>query len=325
MVKAFPNSNFYSLGGTSVHVSQSPKYQEYRRCWEEYPAKFIVRAFPLHLDVEISNRCNLRCTFCDKLPLLSKDQLGDMDLSRYRGIIDEGAAGGLWGLKLSYRGEPLLHPDVVEMVAYAKAKGIIDVYFNTNGMLLTPELSRRLMDAGLDRISISMEGTDPVAFERERRGAKFHQIISNIDKLLSLREKRGNHHPRVRIQTVKLPGLDLESYRNYWLSHGDEVAAVDYKDSRQRRQDLIAPDWACPQLWQRMTIEWDGSIMPCNNDDYRQLCLGKVQDRSVAKSWHDRRVQEARKLHRQGLSHLVAACNGCPWRSAQILKNKPGE
>lgn len=320
MVKATPNANFYSLGGRSVHDVRDAAYQDYRRSWEENPANFRVRDFPLHLDIEITSRCNLRCTFCDKLPLLSKEQLGDMDFELYKKILDECDGGRLWGLKLSYRGESLLHPQVVEMVAYAKARGVLDVYFNTNGMLLTPELSHRLMEAGLDRISVSVEGTDPVAFERERRGAKFGRILKNIDALMALKAKSGCSHPGVRVQTVKFPGLDLEAYRSFWLSHVDEVAAVDYKDSQDRRQDLICRDWACPQLWQRMTIEWSGAIMPCNNDDYRRLCVGNVKDRAIEACWHDPVVQRARELHQSGQSHRLAACNGCPWRTAQIQK-----
>ena len=320
MVKATPNANYYSLGGRSVHEGKDAEYREYRREWLENPANFIVRDFPLHLDVEITSRCNLRCTFCDKLPLLSKDQQGDMSLAQYKKIIDEGRAGRLWGLKLSYRGESLLHPDVVEMVAYAKANGVLDIYFNTNGMLLSESLSLQLMDAGLDRISISVEGTDPVAFERERRGANFQRILQNLDRLVSLRTQKGLAHPQVRVQTVKFPDLDLEDYRHFWLQHADEVAAVDYKDSTNRVKGLEWRDWACPQLWQRMTIEWSGAIMPCNNDDYRRLCVGNAQEKSIAACWHDPVVQRARALHQRGESHRVEACNGCPWRTAQINK-----
>lgn len=320
MVKAIPNANFYSLGGRSVHEVKDAEYQEYRRAWLENPANFIVRDFPLHLDVEITSRCNLRCTFCDKLPLLSKDQQGDMSLAQYKKIIDEGRAGRLWGLKLSYRGESLLHPDVVEMVAYAKANGVLDIYFNTNGMLLSESLSRQLMDAGLDRISLSVEGTDPVAFERERRGASFRRILENLDRLMSLRSQKGYAHPRVRVQTVRFPDLDLDDYRRFWLDHCDEVAAVDYKDSTNRVKGLECRDWACPQLWQRMTIEWTGSIMPCNNDDYRRLCVGNVKERSIAACWRDPLVQRAREFHQRGQSHRVEACDGCPWRTAQINK-----
>ncbi len=83
-------------------------------------------------------------------------------------------------------------------------------------------------------------------------------------------------HPRVRVQTVRLPDLDLEDYRRFWLNHCDEVAAVDYNDGSNRVKGLECRDWACPQLWQRMTIEWTGAIMPCNNDGYRRLCVGNV-------------------------------------------------
>ena len=323
MAKATPNANFYSLGGRSVHEGKDAEYREYRRSWLENPANFMVRDFPLHLDVEITSRCNLRCTFCDKLPLLAADQQGDMSLALYKKILDEGGEGRLWGLKLSYRGEPLLHPQVADMVAYAKAKGVLDVYFNTNGMLLSESLALRLMDAGLDRISVSVEGTDPVAFERERRGAKFDRILRNLDRLVSLRTQKGLAHPQVRVQTVKFPDLDLEDYRHFWLQHADEVAAVDYKDSTNRVKGLECRDWACPQLWQRMTIEWTGDIMPCNNDDYRRLCVGNVKERSIAACWRDPVVQRARELHQRGESHRVEACNGCPWRTAQLRKLAP--
>ena len=69
MTKSVPNANFTFLGGQSVHESTDAKYLEYRRQWMENPKNFKVRDFPIHLDIEITNRCNLKCTFCDKLPL----------------------------------------------------------------------------------------------------------------------------------------------------------------------------------------------------------------------------------------------------------------
>ncbi len=69
-----------------------------------------------------------------------------------------------------------------------------------------------------------------------------------------------------------------------------------------------------------MTIEWDGTIMPCNNDDYRLLSPGNVKQISVKNAWHAKNVMDAREKHKQGKSHLIEACNGCPWRTTQILK-----
>jgi radical SAM protein with 4Fe4S-binding SPASM domain len=315
-----PNANFYSLTGSSVDENISAAYKEYRRSWIEYPTHFKVRDFPLDLDIESTSRCNLKCTFCDKLPVLGKGRLGDMDMALYKKIIDEGAEHNLWAVKLSYRGEPLLHRNIAEMVRYAKKKGVLDVYFNTNGMLLDALMSERLIDVGLDRISISVEGVDPIAFEKERVGAKFDIIAKNIETLIEIRKKKRVVHPKVRIQTVYSSKCDLEGYKAFWVDRCDEVAAVDYKDGSSRRKG-IHHDWACPQLWQRMTIEWDGTILPCNNDDIRTLSPGNVKERTIYDCWHDARVEAARLAHRDGRSHEIESCDGCPWRTTQIIKS----
>jgi MoaA/NifB/PqqE/SkfB family radical SAM enzyme len=320
------NINFTSLGGTSPHDRDDLAYQEYRRRWTEYPAAFHTADFPIHLDLEASSRCNLRCTFCDKLPLLAPENLGDMDFGLFTRVLDEAGTAGLASLKLSYRGEPLLHPRLADMVAYAKTKGVLDVYFNTNAMLLTEAKVRALIEAGLDRVSVSVEGTDPVAFERERVGARFDTIVRRLDTLLTLRERLGVVHPRIRVQTVRLPGLDLDAYARFWSGHADETAAVDFKAVEDRRLALADPGFACPQLWQRMTVEWNGTVLACNNDDFRRLSPGNAALRSIRDCWHDPAVVHARDLHRQGRSHEVTACDGCPWRTAQILKTRqPGQ
>ena len=321
-VSAEPNANFTPLAGSSVHTKQEPRYLEYRRRWMENPRNFVVEDFPIHLDIEATNCCNLKCVFCDKLPYLSSDEFGDMEYGLYTRIIDEGSDKGLCSIKLSYRGEPLLHPNLPEMIAYARKKGILDIYFNTNAMLLTETKSRVLIEAGLNRISISVEGTDEKAFEEARIGARFNRIKRNAEILMTLRESMGVDFPKVRIQTVALPGIDLEEYARYWSPYCDETAAIDYKEAEERDETLKTPDWACPQLWQRMTIEWDGRVMPCNNDDYRLLSPGNVSDMSIFGSWHAPVVRNARELHMQGRSHELQSCNGCPWRSTQVLKKR---
>jgi radical SAM protein with 4Fe4S-binding SPASM domain len=324
MIQPIPNANFTQLSQASVHCSQEPAYQQYRSRWMESPKRFIVGDFPIHLDVEATNRCNLKCVFCDKLPYLSPDQMGDMDIEMYRMIVDEGKENGLCSIKLSYRGEPLLHKKLPEMVAYAKGQGIIDVYFNTNGMLLTERVSEKLIDAGLDRVSVSIEGIDPIAFERERRGADYKKILSNVDGLMRLRDRIGVSHPKVRVQTVALPRIDLRAYVRFWEGRVDEVAAIDHKIATEddRNFQLTDSEWACPQLWQRMTIEWNGAIFPCNNDDFRKLSPGNVAEKTISDCWKDPIVESARDFHQQGKSHMVAACNGCPWRTTQIKKRR---
>ena len=315
-----PNSNFTSLGGSIAPDNASDEYIEYRRCWMENPKGFILRDMPMHLDIEASSRCNLRCTFCDKLPNLKPGQLGNLELDLFKHIIDQFSdENRLWGLKLSYRGEPLINRDVPDMVKYAKDHGVLDIYFNTNGMLLDEIMSRRLIEAGLDRISISIDGTTPEAYEGVRLGAKFDVLVNNLETLIRLKKEYNVSYPKIRIQTVKFPTTDADAYREKWQRYADEIAMVDYKDESIRNESLRG-NWACPQLWQRMTIEWDGTVLGCNNDDPRNINLGNAAERSIHECWHDEKLMEIRKLHMNGESHKVEDCNGCPWRTAQMTK-----
>lgn len=320
-VKAEPNANISTLSNSSVHDISEPEYVEYRRRWMENPVNFVLEDFPIHLDIETTNLCNLKCTFCDKLPYLKPKDFGLLSFDLFTKIIDEGAEKKLCGLKLSYRGEPLIHPQIADMVRYAKNKGILDIYFNTNAMLLNEIKSQELIDAGLDRISVSMEGIDPIAFERERVGARFDTIKHNLECLVNMRNRNGVKHPKIRIQTVNLPGIDLDEYACYWSPYSDETAVIDYKEAKERCNSIVDQQWACPQLWQRMTIEWNGIVMPCNNDDYRYLSPGNVNDKSVSECWLSPLVQQARSLHMEGRSHELQSCNGCPWRTTQIMKH----
>ena len=72
---------------------------------------------------------------------------GIMKMDLYKKIIDEAAANNVYSIKLSWRGEPLLNPNLVEMIKYAKKKGIKDVAFLTNAELLTDKKVRNLLKA----------------------------------------------------------------------------------------------------------------------------------------------------------------------------------
>lgn len=325
-IEVVPNSNFNSLTGSNLPDNASEEYLAYRKAWIDNPPNFILADLPLDLDIEASSLCNLKCTFCDRQPLVEKNQLGNMSFETYRHILDQFAPENgkrLCSMKLSYRGEPLMNKAVSEMVKYAKDKGVLDIYFNTNGMLLTEEISEALIEAHLDRISFSIDGTNAEEYERVRVGAKFDVVVSNIQKLRKLREAYQVNYPKIRIQTVKLPGLDLDKYVETWKEYADEVAALEYTDESKRVQG-IEGNWACPQLWQRMTIEWNGDVFGCNNDDLRGIYLGNVKERSIFECWHDDRLMQIRRLHMSGKSHEINDCNGCPWRTAQLKKEEAG-
>jgi len=249
-----------------------------------------------------------------------------MGLGLFRRIIDEGVAHGLCSIKLSFRGEPLLHPQLPEMVAYAKSRGVLDVYFNTNATLLREATIHRLLDAGLDRISISVEGISKETYEAYRVGARFEQVVDNVKALRRIREARGLPYPQIRIQTVLLPELEssFPEYVGFWQPLADEVAYLDRRregpgdDNRGR-----VAAWACPMLWQRMSILWDGTLLPClmhGVADFGLMALGNVRQVEIKEMWLGERLEHIRQLHRAGRAHELEACDRCSFRAMELEK-----
>ena len=199
------NSNFHTIAGKSVVDRGDSRYREYRKKWEDWPEHFSVGEFPLHIDLEPTSACNLRCPFCATTH--NRYKQGFMREETWKKILDEGGENDLYSLKFTYRGEPLLHPDLPKMVKYAKEAGIMDVYFNTNAVRLNESAIRSLIDAGLDRISISFEGYTQEVYEKYRVGAKFNHVVKNIEMLRDIKKELGTEKPLVRIQTVLVPEL----------------------------------------------------------------------------------------------------------------------
>jgi len=315
------NSNFHHIAGEDLFEKKDQRFKEYRRKWKEWVENFYVGEFPLFIDIEVTSVCNLRCPFCATTFRDKEIKKGFISFDIVKKIIDEGAEEGLYGVKFNIRGEPLLHPEIDKFVKYAKDKGLIDVYFNTNAMLLTEEMGAKLIDAGLDRLSISFEGFTKDVFESYRIGADYETVLSNIENFQLLRKKLGADHAKVRIQTVLLPELrsTFEEYKKFWRSRADEVGFLDYKEMKVKKKGIRYP-WACPQIWQRMGIWWDGTMLPCNHDDDGSFDLGNVSQVSVKRAWHSEKLNRIRDIHKEGMSHSIPVCDGCYLRDSEISK-----
>ncbi len=319
MPKVEINGNFHLLKKRGLSPFEWEIYSEYRRKWEEYPSKRKVDRFPIHLDIEVTSSCNLKCPFCITTHGNFKNGLMEYDL--FKAIIDEGSEKGLYSVKLNWRGEPLIHQKLPEMVSYAKRKGIIDVFINTNATLFTEEKAKRLIESGIDRIIISFEGYEKEFYETQRVGAVFEDTLENIKNLMAIKKAINRPLPWVRIQTILLEELKprVEAYSKFWSEIIDEVAYIDLKNE-VNRIPVGESEWVCPQLWQRLVIAWDGRIMPCVNDHFEKMCLGTVPETSIEEAWRSDKEKYMRELHSKGLGHKIDVCLDCPLRSAQVLK-----
>ena len=236
-------------------------------------------------------------------------------------IIDEGSNNKLYGIKFNIRGEPLLHSKIDYFIRYAKQKNIMDVYLNTNAVCLTEEMSIKLIKAGLDRISISFDGCTKEIYEKNRIGAEYEKVLENIKSFKGIRDEMNVGIPKIRVQTIFFPEIEftLKEYKKFWEDMVDEISILDYKNM-QFKQKGIKFSWACPQIWQRMGVWWDGTILSCNHDDGGLSNLGNIETDTIKESWHSGKLNKIRKFHKNGKSHTVEMCNGCFLRNSEIAK-----
>ena len=301
-----------------------PEYWEYRERWNINPTNRVVEGFPIHLDIEATSACNLRCTMCPRTEMLAdgtfwKVEMFDYDL--YTRLIDEGVKHGLASVKFQYLGEPTMNARLVDMIKYAKDKGVVDVMFNTNATKLTDKLCREIIASGVDKVFFSFDSPDPEQFNKIRIKGDFHQVLGRIKRFHEIREEMGSVSPFTRVSMVLMKENEDQWIRFKELMEPivDVVAWVDYVDHSSQEKsgkELIPQEqskkkFCCPQLWQRMFIHPDGVVTVCCLDSARELQMGNVKEQSAHEIWTGPEYQRLRDLHAAGRSQEIPTCKGC--------------
>jgi MoaA/NifB/PqqE/SkfB family radical SAM enzyme len=136
---------------------------------------------PVMLDVENVSRCNFRCLMCQVREWKNGRRAADMELSEFKRILD--TQPGLVEIKLQGMGEPFLGRDFIDMVRYARSRHLW-VRSTTNGSLLhVKENYKRIIDADICEIQVSLDGATPEAYEKVRGGGDFQQVTKNAEML----------------------------------------------------------------------------------------------------------------------------------------------
>ncbi len=161
---------------------------------------------PVHAEIDITDRCNVACYFCNQQDVRTKDQISLPHLTR---LVDELVAGGLRSIRMSGGGDPLFHHAILEFLDHVHARGVVIDNLTTNGALLGPEIARRLVAHRAREVIFSLNAVDEADYHRMMRvpPATFGRVIANVRGLV---EARGDSEgPCVVVQFL----LDRENYR----------------------------------------------------------------------------------------------------------------
>ncbi len=138
--------------------------------------------YPKYIFLEATNTCNLSCIHCNR-PLM-KREVNYMDLNLFKKIMDE-VCDKLLTLDLSGWGEPFSHPNIFEMIEYAKHKGVREVIGNTNITSLNDSVIKKILKSKLDTLIFSIDAASESAYQKIRIGSDYNIIHENIAQYLA--------------------------------------------------------------------------------------------------------------------------------------------
>lgn len=268
--------------------------------WHFYPRIHHVSKFPPHVDVEISSACNLSCPMCYTTSEEFKQMVGRglMEFELFKKIIDECAKNDLYSIRISLRGEPFIHPKVYDMIQYAKEKGVKEVSSLTHGGQIDEEKFEKLIDLGLDWLTISFDGIGET-YEKIRYPLKFNDMVAKIKRFQEIKKEKGVVKPVIKVQTV-WPAISKnpEEFYNIFNSITDQLASNPLIDYLHNDTDIVFEEnFTCPQLWERMVIGSDGGVLLCANDEMGAYKVGDANKESLYDIWHGKKMTEVREIH----------------------------
>ena len=248
--------------------------------------KELPLSTPYVIYIDPCDTCNFRCKFCPSgnLELMGKTKgrgHGPMDFQVYKQVIDDLREFGepIKVVRLYKEGEPLLNPRFADMVRYAKECGYVErVDTTTNGSMLTRERSLEIIDAGLDRINISVEGMNAEHY-RDFSGYKldFQQFVDNVAFFYD-HKKQCEMNIKIngdiltpeqeeefyRVFGDITDGISVEHTIEYWPKYGHMKVGVD--DSVSLLGGCSKEVLVCPYVFYEMCVNSDGTYSLCRFD-----------------------------------------------------------
>ena len=285
--------------------------------------------FPAVVLIDNTSACNLRCSMCDHVNIKRYRKIESMKRELYTKIIDEIARESpdsrVWQI---FYGDPFLLKDMPERIRYAKNQGLTDVVLNTNGVLMTEDRGRPLIEAGLDAIYVGIDAATKESYDQIRVGGDFHAVVANVLTYRDLLQQHGRPEQKVFVQYVvsDINEHETDEFREFWAERNVDVkirprvswaGLIDAPNLQPNEQVQRKP---CYWLMRTINICTDGRVAFCSADPHCRVPCGSVRTHTIKQLWAGQ-LQEYRNMHSEGrFDELPEMCRECmDWQSAYAV------
>ena len=263
---------------------------------------------PKYIQIETTLICNGNCWFCPQQSATRRPLI--MEEWVWRKIIDEAR-----GLGITYRpfliNEPFSDKRMTEIVRYIKEDPTAQVEFNTNAELLTPAISRELIEIGVDVMRFSVDGIRRETFAQSRQ-IDYDTVYNNVEYFLEAVHRSGRE-VQTEVRMIKLPGTEEEQreYRDYWEArHPSAVVFTDLYNYPWTGQ-THAYQLPCIKIIDQMFFYVDGRATLCCWDARERQIVGDVKQEHVLDIWNGETLRRCRQLLDEGRRDEIELCSRC--------------
>ena len=308
-------------------------------------------ALPEKVYIEPTSMCNLRCSICFRHSWIG-EPLGHMARPVFEALAAElNALPNVHTVFFGGMGEPLFHPDIVEMVRAIgphKCKELL-----TNGTLLSAERAQALVEAGLDRLWISLDGFDSGSYEAIQQGSQFSRVCENL-RLFNAARAGTNVRLGITFVVTRENRRQLESINAFADEVGADLLNISHvipgapipKDETLYDDPAIpvgkmpryAPfaneteEHVCPFVSQNCVfVRWDGVVAPCmqllhhsytylfeQRREIHAFAYGRIPERTLMQCWHDAEYHAFRHRVNTFYFPFCTVCWGCEDRETNL-------
>lgn len=254
-----------------------------------------------------------------------------MDL--FRKMTDEMKSHVVY-MNFYFQGEPFLHPDLTKMIHYAHDQKIF-TSTSTNAHYLNEEMSKSVVESGLDRMIISIDGTTQETYEAYRVGGTLSKVIEGTKNIIAAKKKSNSRTPEIvfqflvvkpnehQVEDVKRLATELgvddvvfKTAQVYEYENGNELIPTNDEYSRYRKTS--SGKWElknkledhCWKMWHSCVITWDGNVVPCCFDKDAQHKLGTLKTFSLKEVWFSEPYKKFRSAILKGRKE-IDICRNC--------------
>jgi radical SAM protein with 4Fe4S-binding SPASM domain len=288
---------------------------------------------PISLSIEPTTACNLGCPECPSgLKQFSRDT-GNLKAENFNRWLNQ-LSPTLSYLNFYFQGEPFIHNDILQFISKASQVGIY-TSTSTNAHFITEKRATEIVQSGLDRILISIDGTTQEVYEQYRVHGSLQKVLDGTKHLVEARKNLNSKTPHIIFQFLvvrpnehqieeakqlaneyKVDEIRFKTAQVYDYENGNPLIPTIEKYSRYKRLSngkfivKSSLDNHCWRMWSGAVVTWDGKVVPCCFDKDATHEMGNLAKEDFKSIWKGKVYATFRKQLLKGRKE-IDICKNC--------------